>query len=528
MTVKASLHGTILVVDDDPLVLRTLLTMLEEAGHTGIGVPGAAEAVQRLQSRAFDLVITDLHLGPDRGTGLDLIDFCVQHDDTVPIVLITAYPSIRSAVDAIKRGAVDFLPKPFDRDQLLHLISRGLQERRLRQENRRLQAEINKASVIEKLNRELNGRLDELTRLYAIADGFNQFLDTAALFERIVHLAARVTGARRVSVMMLDRARSHLKIRAALGLSPEIIDHTRTALGEGIAGQVASTGHVIRMTQSRVETVPGAAARGERRYLSTSWLSVPLTIGHEVFGVVNLTDKPDCSDFSREEEQLVLQLVEKAGIKLENQALYEGIYSNLVDTLNSLVTTIEAKDPYTGEHSRRVTDYAILLARHLRLDDEQIEMLGFAGILHDIGKIGVRDEILTKSGPLTPDEYEMIKRHPVIGERIVEPLGLVREEQAIIRSHHEHWDGRGYPDAIAGERIPLLARILSVADAFDAMTTTRSYRSARSTEDALAEMQRCAGTQFDPGLVPSLKELVDAGTIAATRPAVNLALEAQA
>jgi HD-GYP domain-containing protein (c-di-GMP phosphodiesterase class II) len=146
-------------------------------------------------------------------------------------------------------------------------------------------------------------------------------------------------------------------------------------------------------------------------------------------------------------------------------------------------------------------------------------------MLHDIGKIGVSDGILIKNGPLTDEEYAIIKLHPTIGERIVSPLGLVREEQSIIRHHHERFDGHGYPDGLAGEEIPILARILAVADAFDAMTTTRSYRRARPAEHALAEMLRCAGTQFDPAIVQAMKELIEANRIGVPSPVVELACE---
>jgi putative nucleotidyltransferase with HDIG domain len=386
----------------------------------------------------------------------------------------------------------------------LHQVGKAILERHLRIENRRLQAEVNKTAVIEKLNRELNTKVNELTRLYTISEGLNSFMDNAALFEKIASLAAQVTGAQRVSVMLLDRSRRFLKIRSAIGVSSDEAARTVQPVGKGIAGKVAQTGKPIRMTQRAIDYKPVVDNDRINIYKSNSWLSLPLVIGQEVFGVINLTDKLDGSDFSREDEQIMQTLVEKAGTKLENQALYEGIYSNLIDTLNALVTSIEAKDPYTHDHSQRVTEYAMSIARIMGLGEDEVEMLNFAAMLHDIGKIGVRDDVLLKNGKLTNEEYDVIKLHPIVGERIVKPLGLVCEEVSIIRHHHERYDGNGYPDRLKGEDIPLLARIVAVADAFDAMTSTRAYRRALPIEAATNELIRCSGVQFDPKVVESM------------------------
>jgi putative nucleotidyltransferase with HDIG domain len=358
--------------------------------------------------------------------------------------------------------------------------------------------EINKTAVIEKLNSELHSRVNELTQLYAISEGLNEFMDTPTMFERIARLARKVTRAQRVSVMVLDRSRRSLRIRAALGMSRDVMEASYMRIGEGIAGRVAESGRTIRVAEFIGEQEWTSGRQESREYETHSWMSLPLRIGREVFGVINVTSKIDGTPFTRQDEKIMLALAERAGSKLENQALYEGIYANLMDTLMTLVSTLEAKDPYTRRHSQRVTEFAMQLAEAMGLQKEAIEMINFAGMLHDIGKIGIADGILTKTGKLTDEEYAMIKEHPVIGERIVAPLGLLAEERAIIRNHHERWDGKGYPDGLVGEAIPSAARILAVADAFDAMTTTRSYREALDVETALQEMALCSGTQFDP------------------------------
>jgi putative two-component system response regulator len=182
--------------------------------------------------------------------------------------------------------------------------------------------------------------------------------------------------------------------------------------------------------------------------------------------------------------------------------------SNLIsNTIGSLVSTLEAKDTYTEGHSWKVAVLAANLGRKLCLASEVIENLSLAGLLHDIGKIGVRDEILNKPSKLTDEEYRHIKQHPVIGERILSPLEPLRPLLPCVRHHHEWFNGKGYPDGLAGEAIPLAVRILTLADVYEAIRSKRAYRPARSREEAVAIVKELAGTQFDPELVEVFLEM---------------------
>jgi putative nucleotidyltransferase with HDIG domain len=503
--------ATILVIDDEPAVRRLIADILEYEGYACITEPNGERLIELLDSRPVDLVISDINLDIAALNGIELIELVRARDETIPVIIITGYPSIDRAVDAIKRGAQEFLVKPFDREVLLLQVNRALQERNLRLENARLRSEVDNATVIERLNRQLQDRVGELTRLYEISDGFHQVMDGESIFASIVQLAARVTLARRTSLVIVDPQHSRLRLRAAHGCA--LHDCADLPLDAGIPAHAIATRQPVLATQPLAPSDLRLHRTPDEADAPAAWLALPLVAGEEVLGAVVLTDKPGGAAFTRQDEHLMQSLVEKAGLKLENQALYEGIYANLVDTLNVLITTIEAKDPYTHDHSHRVTEYAIALARRLGLGPEQVEMLHFAGHLHDIGKIGVRDEILLKPERLDDAEFAEIRRHPEIGERIVAPLGLAEEERAIIRHHHERWDGAGYPDGLAGEAIPLLARVVAVSDAFDAMTSTRSYRQAMNLERVLKEMESCAGNQFDPHIVRVWVESIRTGQI---------------
>ncbi|MFJ9820481.1 HD-GYP domain-containing protein [Streptomyces sp. NPDC101151] len=173
-------------------------------------------------------------------------------------------------------------------------------------------------------------------------------------------------------------------------------------------------------------------------------------------------------------------------------------------TIRALVQAVDIKDGYTRGHSERVGQASVMIARELGMDDERVEVLRFAGILHDVGKLGVPTRLLRKDGPLTPEERRIIELHPEYGHEMVRGISFLGEARAAILHHHERLDGSGYPYGLVGAQIPECARVVAVADAFDAMTSTRSYRRARPVEAAVTELERCAGTQFDPRMVTAL------------------------
>jgi hypothetical protein len=187
----------------------------------------------------------------------------------------------------------------------------------------------------------------------------------------------------------------------------------------------------------------------------------------------------------------------------EQQAAYDA-------TVRSLVQAVETKDYYTRGHSERVSKAAVMIARQIGMREDRITSLRYAGILHDVGKLGVPTRVLQKSGPLTEAEYQAVQLHPVRGLELVREIDFLGEAYDGIMYHHERLDGRGYPMGLAGDQIPEFARVIAVADAFDSMTSTRSYRRARSVRDALAELRACAGDQFDPAVVEALLQAVDA------------------
>lgn len=199
--------------------------------------------------------------------------------------------------------------------------------------------------------------------------------------------------------------------------------------------------------------------------------------------------------------------VEKAlqhrALRIENRRLQE----NSLNVLRTMVNVLEQRDSYTAGHSRRVTDVALAIAARAGIPGEERKTLRLAGLIHDVGKIGIEDTILRKPGRLTAEEYSVIRTHPERGVQIIEPLDFLRGTLPIVRHHHECFDGRGYPAGLGGEEIPLGSRIIAIADTYDAITSSRAYRAARGAGEALAEIERCARTQFDPDLVALFAEI---------------------
>jgi hypothetical protein len=317
--------------------------------------------------------------------------------------------------------------------------------------------------------------------------------------------AAQVNG-RQACLYLLDRSTDRLLLQAAHGGKPEMQIVSPALFGGDWERLLASEGFCIK---------PATLLSGLENGNSGGWVVVPLVIRDQLLGVI-LVEREPGGEYCEVDAGVLLSFIRTAGLTLENNFLYRQIFRGLTETLQFMVSTLEARDLYTKDHSVRVTGLALEIAKNLDCSAEQQEMLDFAGRLHDIGKVGIQDVVLLKAGRLSVDEWSVMRQHPVIGEQIVRPVCLLEDERAIVRHHHEWWNGEGYPDHLLGDDIPLLARILSVADAFDAMTSNRPYRHAMTPDKALSVLKQFAGVQFDPEVVGAFRASAVGAEVAAS------------
>ncbi|MBL0712535.1 MAG: response regulator [Desulfosarcina sp.] len=492
----------LLFVDDEENILDIAREFFEFKGYDVLTARNGREAVGILAAERVDCCFTDINM-PEMD-GLALAEHIYQTDNTIPVIVMTGYPSLDNSIATLKNGVVDFLIKPVSLEQMELAVRRVLRQRRLFIENVLLHKEVEQKERLEKLNRELVYKVEELNLLNRIIGDFAAIGSTTDVFQRVVDMALEVAHADMARFLVINEHVEHpFEVsRSGNGNRPE---GDLSAFGEALVAEVTRDALPLLVAEN---TNDGKLPENIR-----SAVFVPMKIRDRVFGVLTAAIYRDNWRFSERDLYYLSYITLNAARSIENLALYENIYQNLFATLYAFVKALEARDLYTQQHSERVARLSILIGKALDCTPEELDVLHFSGHLHDIGKIGIRDDILLKSGGLTDEEYEKIKAHPQIGANIVGQLGLWDREKDIIRYHHEHYDGTGYPSGLKGDQIPFLARILAVADVFDAMASGRSYRGKIDENTVLEMISKRAGTHFDPRVVETLIRLYRDGQI---------------
>ena len=487
----------ILVVDDEECILDVFKRYFEsETNHTLFTASDGFEAFEIIRSESINCCFTDLAM--PRLDGLELARKIYQYDNTIPVVVMTGYPSMDIAIETLKNGVVDFITKPFQMEQILPTISKVINARSDLVENILLKEEIKKSKELATINEELHGKIKEVETINLILQKMDQAANSQDLFKILVNLSGKITPCDEAHFCFFSQEMKNYEVITSFFKDKSKKRDGAVYIEKEIAKKIGNDGIPY--------LIKGKNGEG-------NIIAIPLKIRSRVFGMLTSIIDHEDKYFSEKDIYYLNFLVDKASSSIENLALYENIYENLFSTLYAFVETIEARDPYTKQHSASVSGYAMSIARKNGCSQEEIAKLNISGNLHDIGKIGIPDSILLKPGRLTDAEYKIIKKHPVIGSNIIGHLGMWTDEQGIIRHHHERFDGKGYPDNLKGEDIPFLARILSVADVYDALTTDRSYRQRMSGDDAAEIIKENAGSQFDPTIVDVFLDLHCKGEI---------------
>ncbi len=359
------------------------------------------------------------------------------------------------------------------------------------------------------MSSELQRKVQQLTTLMDLSSLVNSTLDTRVIRRRAIEAATTLVNAETGSLLLIDQSNGDLFFEVALGDKGTLLHEIRLARGQGIAGWVAENGQPVIINDARSDPRFFQEADRKSSFETKNMVCVPVQTKEKTLGVLQAINKKDAA-FDEEDKEILSALANQVAAAIENATLYHELKETFYDTAQALAETIEKRDPYTGGHTQRVMNYSLEIGRLMGLSDSDMEELRLAAILHDIGKIGVRDSILLKNDRLDRDEAALMNQHTEFGAEILEHVRKLRHIIPGVRNHHEKFDGTGYPDRLSGEAIPLVARIIAVADTFDAMTTDRPYRKALSSQTAVAELVRHAGTQFDGDVVRHFVRHIDA------------------
>jgi GAF domain-containing protein len=361
---------------------------------------------------------------------------------------------------------------------------------------------------------EAGERLRKRTRQLAAANALGARLsamtDAGEILEAVVDELHQAFGFYCIAAV---RLRTDGCVESAAGRGDAFL-----ALGDRQWSQPQDIGLIGRCLRDRRPVLSGDV-RAERDYQPTpetaavgSELIVPVFVAGELWGVLNVEELENDA-FHEDDLRLMETMADQVGSALRSASLYEQLERAYMGTAQALAAALEAKDSYTAHHAQSIVANAEAVGRRLGMDVTELRDLRFGAVFHDIGKIAVPEAILNKRGELTPEERAQIERHTIVGEQILAPVEFLAGARSFVRHEHERWDGRGYPDRLAGEAIPLGARIILACDALHAMTSDRPYRQAMSREEAWAELRANAGTQFDPRVVEALLDEVSAAPV---------------
>jgi response regulator RpfG family c-di-GMP phosphodiesterase len=482
----------ILLVDDSPEVIRLLSDFLYPYKCDIFAASNGKETTDLLSRENIDIAVLDIKL-PDTD-GLTLLDAIKLHDPTIATVMITGYNDPDLIVDAMKKGASDFLIKPFSIDKLLLVMMRVKKQRELLLEKSSMLVDLEDKRKIEVLNRQLQTKIAELTKMYHISSNFSSVSIFEDIYEKTTGLINEVLNADLSGYYIVDHENRQLilyrsktngreyPIEATVSLNPELLDEMRT---------------------------------GKRYFVRNDKAYLSLVIKGEFVGALMMGCRRNGSargrSFSEEDLYFLKFIADKASMQIENRMLYESLFESVLHTLTSLIVAINRRDMYTEGHCKRVAHMCLCLADRVGASEYEKDVVRVVAPIHDVGKVGIPDTILLKPDKLTDEEYVIMKNHSAFGEEIINRFDILLNEARITRHHHEFYDGRGYPDKLAEDAIPYCSRMISICDTYDAMTTDRPYRKGISKEEALVEIKRCKGKQFDPTLAECFIEMVNDG-----------------
>ena len=348
---------------------------------------------------------------------------------------------------------------------------------------------------------------DKLDLLLEFGSVLNSSLNTSVVRELAMQATCKLLDCDGATLYLVDAKKNELFFEAVVGsVSKQSLQEFRLPIGEqSIAGTVALHRKGLIVNDVSSDSRHNKSVDEKNKYKTKNMVCVPVVFQDRLLGVLQALHR-ERSSFKEADKKLLELLANQVAIAIENARLYESLKHALIEIVASLTSALEAKDRYTAGHTRRVALFSELIAKYLGFTRAQVEDVRMAAMLHDVGKIGIDDSILKKQSSLEGQEWEHMKQHPELGFKILAHVEQLKMVVDGMRYHHERPDGHGYPLGLKGEEIPMIARIISVADTFDAMTSTRPYRKGLPYETAFEEILRNRGSQFDEKVVDAFAE----------------------
>lgn len=458
----------LVVVDDEKYICDIIVESLAAEKYEIVSFTDPLKAIEHMHDHPVDLVLTDLVMG--ESSGVDVLERALKEHQDAIVVIMTAHPTVQTAISVLKRGAYDFLVKPFKLEVLKAVIRRGVAHQKVVRENLALRGQV-------------------------------EFLKAASAFTMGVDIDQYLR-------MVLDSCRTELGATAAaiIEIDPTHGGVVRTVCESDQEAQraaVLADSHLLRFsyTRSPQPHVTSREIRVENQAMVETLISSPIFVRRTLHGVINLLVLDRFRRVYPAQLNALNILTNAAASAISNQKLYDDLQTSYLQAIRALANAIEARDSHTAGHTDRVIRLAEPVAREMGWSGMRITNLIMGCTLHDIGKIGVPDSILNKPAKLTDEERERMVNHPLVGLRIVSGIDLFKPAVPYIISHHERYDGHGYPKGLRGDEIPVEGRLLSVVDTFDAILSDRPYRSGAPIEIAVNELVTNKGLQFDPSIV---------------------------
>jgi putative nucleotidyltransferase with HDIG domain len=472
----------LMIIDDDEGIIDSVSALLKRMGYVIDGYLNPVDGLKRLKEEHYDLLILDYFMLPMHGD--EVVENIRDFDKELYILLLTGYKDLAPPIETIKMLDIQAYCEKSERlDQLLLLVESGIKS-------------ISQMRTIKKFRDGLNNILGAVPKIY-------QLQPIGNILEEILHRILPLLNSEDAFILVDNLTE---------------VASADKSIFRGIGTYNVDVRDFMKMLDPKLMEAIGTARTKPEIIVLKEGVVLPLINEmRKAIGVIYVSSR----DVDEGIELLEIYAGQAASsinnaflhslVNVKNEELnrtYAQLKTRYMDTIEALRLAVDAKDVYTRGHSDRVAYFASLIGKEYGLSESELETLRIGGVFHDIGKIGTADDILLKTDKLDKADFEEIKRHPMKGALILSAVSMFSDVVPIVRHHHERIDGKGYPDGLKGESIPLPARIIAVADAFDAMTSDRQYRLRLSLEEAIDQLKTGAGTQFDKGVVETFLELI--------------------